>query len=333
MGKIFETITISPSAVEPPPRLPIGYFEFTEPMIPAEKFRWTATPASTSAQTFYIAVGGRRIAFRLLRSPVTSVRRPVLMLLHGMGLHIASFRGIASYVLRSHDVLLVDYNSYAVVAGWPPGGVALRELVHGAMLVPQALGISRLAVGGSSLGGGMALMAALNFPDRVSAVAVFNPAYYPQELPTFYRIVRVPILGELVMATMKPEQLVCGIAAVGYDHPEHIDHDLLRVYRQNMAPLANRLRLMDAIRALPTRPVEIRGFLNAATRLHQPVLVIWGQLDTLLAVGTQERLKTDLPNLAYYEFPQLSHLPHEEAPEAVGPVVGQFLAQVAMVKC
>lgn len=325
MQKVIETVLI-PDGVRPAvPRLPMACFQFNQPMIPAARFSWNAQPEHTNAQTFFIRVQQRHIAFRLLRKAGGLGRRPVLMLLHGMGLHIASFYGIAGYVLRTHDLLLVDYNSYAVAAGWPVGGVSLREMVADAMRVPEALQIPQVAVGGSSLGGGMSLMAALDFPQRVSSVTVFNPAYYPQKLPTFYRILRVPILGELVIAAMKPDQLVCGIATVGYDHPEAMASDLLGIYRQNMRPLANRLRLMDAIRALPTRPAEIKSFLVQARWLKQPVLVIWGKLDTLLAPGTHEKLKSDLPNLTYYEFPQLSHLPHEEAPDAVGPLVAKFL--------
>ena len=325
MKKIIQTVLLPPDTGRPVPRLPIACFELNPPMIPAARFTWQDPPEQTNAQTFFIQAQQRRIAFRLLRATGTTGRRPVLMLLHGMGLHIVSFYCIAGYVLRTHDLLLVDYNSYAVDEGWPVGGVSLREMVADAMRVPEALHIPRLAVGGSSLGGGMSLMAALDFPQRVTAVAIFNPAYYPQELPIFYRILRVPILGELVVSAMKPEQLVCGIATAGYDHPEAMNHELLRLYRQNMRPLANRLRLMDAIRALPTRPAEIQRFLDQARQLMQPVLVIWGQLDTLLAAGAGEKLKADLPNLVYYEFPQLSHLPHEEAPDAVGPLLEKFL--------
>ena len=325
MKKVIETVLIPHNTGQKLPRLPMACFALSSPMIPAARFAWQDPPEHTNAQTYFIQVQQRRIAFRLLRAAGAPSQRPVLMLLHGMGLHIASFYGIAGYVLRTHDLLLVDYNSYAVPEGWPAGGVSLREMVADAMRVPAALQIPRLAVGGSSLGGGMSLMAALDFPQRVSAVAVFNPAYYPQELPRFYRILRVPILGELVILAMKPEQLVSGIATVGYDHPEAMNHELLHLYRRNMRPQANRLRLMDAIRALPTRPAEIKGFLAQARRLTQPVLVIWGQLDTLLAPGTGDKLKSDLPNLFYYEFPQLSHLPHEEAPDAVGLLLGKFL--------
>ncbi|NNM87823.1 MAG: alpha/beta hydrolase [Phycisphaerae bacterium] len=328
MKKVIETVLIPPNTNPALERLPIACFEFHHPMIPATRFAWQDPPQQTNAQTFFIQAQQRRVAFRMLRATGTPSRRPVLMLLHGMGLHIASFYGIAGYVLRTHDLLLVDYNSYAADEGWPVGGVSLREMVADAMRVPAALQIPRFAVGGSSLGGGMSLMAALDFPQQVTAVTIFNPAYYPQELPIFYRILRVPILGELVVSAMKPEQLVCGIAAVGYDHPEAMHQELLRLYRQNMRPLANRLRLMDAIRALPTRPAEIQRFLAQARQLTQPVLVIWGQRDTLLASGTGEKLKRDLSNLVYYEFPQLSHLPHEEAPDAVGPLLEKFLIDI-----
>ena len=161
MKKVIETVLIPHNTGQKLPRLPMACFELSSPMIPAARFAWQDPPEHTNAQTYFIQVQQRRIAFRLLRAAGAPSQRPVLMLLHGMGLHIASFYGIAGYVLRTHDLLLVDYNSYAVPEGWPAGGVSLREMVADAMRVPAALQIPRLAVGGSSLGGGMSLMAAV----------------------------------------------------------------------------------------------------------------------------------------------------------------------------
>ena len=63
--------------------------------------------------------------------------------------------------------------------------------------------------------------------------------------------------------------------------------------------------------------------------ISTPALVVWGVQDKLLLPGMGRRLADDLPYATYVEFADLSHMPHEEAPERVGPVLGKFLAGAA----
>ena len=59
--------------------------------------------------------------------------------------------------------------------------------------------------------------------------------------------------------------------------------------------------------------------------IQSPVLVCWGEQDPLLQAGAGERLARDLPRCTYRPYPDLAHMPHEEAPERVGPEWAAFL--------
>jgi pimeloyl-ACP methyl ester carboxylesterase len=56
-----------------------------------------------------------------------------------------------------------------------------------------------------------------------------------------------------------------------------------------------------------------------------PTLITWGFLDKLLIPTNGRRLSEDLPNATYIEYPDLAHMPHEEAPDRVGPEWAAFL--------
>ncbi len=250
-------------------------------------------------------------------------------MLHGMGVHISSFQGIARFLLPTHNLVLVDYSGFSQPAGWPSGGESIRRLTHGAISVAMALrdaGIAeKFSFVGSSLGGGMCLLAALEAPHMVDRIVLFNPAAYPQRLPLFYRQVRAPLLGELIMTLLPGGELAAGAGAVGYADPARFDLRLKQQYRANMKAVRSRWRLMDLIRNLPANARETSPHMARAREITQSVLIIWGEQDRLLARGVERRLADDLPQARLITFPQLSHLPHEEAPETVGPVVAEFL--------
>ena len=194
------------------------------------------------------------------------------------------------------------------------------------MLIVDELRLERVALAGSSLGGGLCLLLALMAPTRIERILLFNPAVYPQYLPWLYRIARVPVLGEVLMLTTPAEALVEGVARLGYTVPEKMPDELRRCYTRNLAHLRNRWQLMDVIRQLPGHPRD--GLEQTARFKHvrQPVLLIWGQQERLLEITTPQRLRQDLPNVRVVTYEDLAHLPQDEAPQRLGPVVAEWLA-------
>ena len=305
--------------------VPMQLFKYDKTGYPSGTFSFRDDPDATNAITYYTDVGDWKMPFKVLRS--SARQKPALMLLHGLGLHPASFRGIAGHLLSVCDLVLPDYTGFTSPDGWPEGGVSLRVLAHAIMRIPVALGLERIHIGGSSLGGGLSLMAAVDFPNLIDRIVLFNPAVFPQALPSFYRLVRVPILGPLIMLFMSPKDMACGVATIGYVDSSHMDDELRHMYHDNMKPAVNRFRLLDLIRHLPHGDTETQHYLVHTGKLPQDVLVIWGQQDKLLAAGTDERLRQSLPHLQFHNFPDLSHLPHEESPNRIGPIVARFLAE------
>lgn len=249
----------------------------------------------------------------------------MVVFLHGMGLTTASYWGLLSYTLSTHDLLLVDWSDFATGDYWPRRGMSLPQLAADVMAVVDALRIERFFLAGSSLGGGLSLMAAIDHPDRVSGLILFNPAAYPQSLPGFYKWVRIPLIGEFSMRILPSDRLTQAVFRTGYADPSRAHPDLIRAYEMTMRPLANRLKLMHLIRALPTRQAQLAKYLNFADRIRQPMLVVWGQRDGLVDGSTPHRLKGDIKELRLEILPDVSHLPHEESPDTVGPLVKKFL--------
>ncbi len=318
---------LDPAATSPPATpSPIEQCTVAPPLRPAEEFSYDDPPEKTNSVSYAVTVGRRRVPFKFLRAG--SKRRPVLVFLHGMGLTTASYWGMLPYTLRTHDLLLMDWSDFATGDYWPRHGMPLPQLSADVVAVTAALNMDRFILAGSSLGGGLSLMAAIDHPQRVSGLILFNPAAYPQRLPGFYKLSRVPLIGEFAMRILPADRLTQAVFRTGYADPRRAHPDLIKAYESAMRPLANRLKLMHLIRALPTRPAQLAHYTQIADRIRQPTLVIWGQRDGLVDGSTPHRLKQDIKGLRLELLPDISHLPHEEAPETVGPLVGEFLADI-----
>ncbi len=319
------TQTLSAQVAEMLPEWPYEWCEFAgSPVFIESPWDLPHRPEDV-APLLAVKDDGREIRFRFIRKDPQRNRR-VVMLLHGMGITAASFAGIAPHLFATHDLLIVDYNSFASATGFGPGGVTLNLLARGAWRVADVLALNYVTILGSSLGGALALIMTGMHPEKVDRLVLINAACYPQKLPLMYRIIRMPILGELFMLTTPPRRFVDGVAWLGYTDPKNMPPRIYRSYLKNMRRRKNRMKLMDVMRALPGHSGEMQSQVDGFSRMTQPALIIWGAQEKLLPVNSAARLHRQMPHSQLAEFPDLAHLPHEESPQRVGPVIAEFLS-------
>jgi pimeloyl-ACP methyl ester carboxylesterase len=312
--------------------LPWEWFDFPDVPRPAPgNLHAMAGQAGAKPTSWTTIADGRTIPFKWVHAS-SEARRPLLILLPGMGITIASFRGVASHLFQSHDLALIDYaglsgHHWADVDGWPRGGVAIKTMTSAIWAVADALETQHFSLGGNSLGGSLCLVAALENPDRVDRLLLSNPACYPQILPRMYRLARMALLGELFMTFAGPERFVTGVEHIGYVDKARFSTELRERCRSCLANRRNRFRLMEMIRHLPAGPLDRAAAPHVARlgEIRQPVMLSWGVQDPLLATGAGERLAKDLPNCVYKVHPDLAHMPHEEAPDRIGAEWAAFL--------
>jgi pimeloyl-ACP methyl ester carboxylesterase len=142
-----------------------------------------------------------------------------------------------------------------------------------------------------------------------------------------YRMARSPLVGELLMTITAPEKLIGGVEYIGYVDKSRFDPVLRGFYMGIMSHRRNRFRLMQIIRQLPAdaRDLTSVAHLPRLREIRQPVLLTWGQRDPLLVPESGPRLAEALPNLIFEPQADLAHMPHEEAPERIGPRWAAFL--------
>ncbi|MBE0669117.1 MAG: alpha/beta hydrolase [Anaerolineales bacterium] len=177
---------------------------------------------------------------------------------------------------------------------------------------------------GHSLGGGLSLLYALRYPERVRALVLVNPFFDIRQLPpVMQKVFRYQLLNTNLI-DMTPYRLFrffVDMTSFNYyighreSHvlPEHIRYQTALDYKRASSGIYN------IPRTLPSMDLDL-------SRVHQPTLLIYGGRDQTLAPSSFPQLAKSLPNVVDMHIqPICGHVPHQCHPETFNPYVMKFL--------
>jgi pimeloyl-ACP methyl ester carboxylesterase len=166
----------------------------------------------------------------------------------------------------------------------------------------KALGLSRVTIVGSSMGGWIAMEMAVRDTARMKSLVLVSPAGIaaPGVLPA--DIFLMPP-EELIRNLFVDEKLVQARLSAPVDVDESLKN------RHTTARLAWEPRLHD-----PFLPKWLH-------RIDVPVKIIWGRQDRILPVGIADEIRRHLPRAEVHILENCGHLPHAECADALVELV------------
>ena len=243
---------------------------------------------------------------------------PGLVLIHGWGLHGGIWDGLVPLLEPHFRVIRVDLPGHGRSA-WS-GEVTLDAMVERVVTaVPDAA-----AWLGWSMGGLVALRAAMLHPDKVNALVTVASS------PCF---VRRPGW----QSAMLPALLDTFATELEQDYRRTLDRFLALQVRgsANASAVLKNLRTTLLSHGVPQaaglraglevlRNTDLRSELNT---IHCPILMLMGERDTLVPVGVSEDLRRYCPEAMIEVVANAGHAPFIAAPEKVALKVTEFLAE------
>lgn len=270
--------------------------------------------AAASGGTFYLEAGEGQ---------------PVI-LLHGLGATNASMLTTLWDLARDHRVIAPDLPGFGDSAkpvrsyDAPFYGRWILELM-------EELGLDRAHLVGNSLGGRVAIEAALQAPDRVDRLALLAPS------PAFIRrreLVRLARLARpelaLVPLPMSHRRVVASIKAL-FARPHRLPDqwyeaaadEFLRVFSSPRG----RIAFFSAARQIYLEePYGDAGFWDRLRSLSRPALFVWGARDWLVPAGFARHVERAVPDASSIVLADCGHVPQFELPDRTHGAVREFLA-------
>lgn len=282
----------------------------------------SSQPAGVSFET--VELHGRAVGY------LGGGSGPALLLIHGMAGSSENWRGVIEPLAHRHTVIAPDLPGHGSSAGGR-GDYSLGSLASGLRDLLVSLGHERATLVGHSLGGGVAMQFAYQFPEMVERLVLVSSGGLGPEVSLVLRAAALPGADLFIAATAGVGQraggaIGRGLAAVGM-RPSPDVAEVARGY-SSLAEPRRRKAFLATLRSV----VGTEGQRVAATdRLHLaqeiPVLIVWGARDPIIPVRHGEDAHRALPGSRLEVFEDTGHLPQLEQPGRFIGVLERFLAE------
>ena len=252
-----------------------------------------------------------------------------IVLLHGYGGSSFSWRYWAPFLAKRAHVVLVDMKGFGSAPKPDDGQYGPRhqaELIY--RLILQA-DLQRVTLIGHSLGGGVALGAALRLldsePGRLKRLILVASAAYKQRMPLFVALAKYRRLASTALRILGTQFVIRHVLkSIVFDPSEVSDNQVLGYAKPLSSPEAHRA-LIDT--ALAIVPPDLEKLTARFEELDVPTLVLWGRQDRVVPLWVGERLADKLPDAKLQVLENCGHMPAEELPKESWEALQTFLDQ------
>jgi pimeloyl-ACP methyl ester carboxylesterase len=271
-------------------------------------------------------VHGHRRAF------VRAGTGPALLLLHGIGNNCMTWAGVIERLAESHTVIAPDLLGHGA-SDKPRGDYSIAAYANGMRDLLSVLDIEKATVVGHSLGGGIALQFAYQFPERCERLALVGSGGLGPELSAGLRAATLPG-AELVLTALTGVSLPLRMGFQALDRVGHVA-GWRRV--RDLAEAGDALLALKTVQARRAFLRTLRGVVDArgqaVTALDRlylanaiPMLVIWGSRDPIVPARHAETVRTLVPTARVEVFERAGHWPHLDDPDRFCDVLLDFMA-------
>lgn len=286
----------------------------------------------TAPDTSTLTVDGRPVRVRI-SGPEGA---PPVLLLHGIARSLEDWQ-------HSHDLLAVDHRVISADTpgfGFTPaqrGRPGLATFARAMAGLLDAAGVEGpVHVMGNSLGGGIAMTLAVTRPERVASLVLVDSIGFGTEvnispLPMLYATAAgLPLVGKRFVPLARAASIK--IAQDQFFDPSHATPEMLKHYAKVGRQKDFRTTFLGSALSLAvpmTGPhPRWRQALHAGVRsTGVPILVVWGESDTVLPVAHFEAARTALPDAETHLFPETGHMPQIERAAEFSELAKEFLAR------
>jgi len=227
-----------------------------------------------------------------------------VVLIHGFASSLETWNGVRPRLAQSHRVLALDLKGF----GWtdrPEGDYSPQAQARLVLALMDERGIERAALVAHSWGSAVALALALEAPERVSRIALYDAYVFREQRPTFFQWADADGMGELLFGLFYDQRPDDRIALAFFD-PEALPQALVDAVVSALDRPGTRAAALAATRGMRFEQ-ERYGEIEA------PVLLLWGREDRVATLSQGERLANELAEARLRVYPRCGHFPMIEA--------------------
>jgi pimeloyl-ACP methyl ester carboxylesterase len=265
--------------------------------------------------------------------PVTYHRMgsgPPILLVHGITSSSRTWKAVMPRLAGKHTVIAPDLLGHGR-SSKPQGDYSLGAYASGMRDLLVALDVHKVTVVGHSLGGGIAMQFAYQFPDRVSRLVLVDTGGIGREVNLALRAATLPgsefVLPFLFAPTihdagLKFRNFLSSLGIRGSADVEGVAEGFASLTEADA-----RRAFVHTVRSV----IDPNGQrVSAADRLYLtrdiPSLIVWGDRDRIIPVSHADMAHELMPGSRLEIFPGAGHFPFNDDPVRFVDVLEDFIA-------
>ncbi|ABL05540.1 alpha/beta hydrolase [Mycobacterium ulcerans] len=279
----------------------------------------------TAPSLQFRTIHGYKRAFRIAGSG------PAILLIHGIGDNSTTWTGIHAKLAQRFTVIAPDLLGHGR-SDKPRADYSIAAYANGMRDLLSVLDIERVTIIGHSLGGGVAMQFAYQFPQLVDRLILVGAGGVTKDVNVVFRLASLPMGAEalallrlpMVLPTVQLAGKVLGMAlgstALGQDLP-----NVLRILDDLPEPTASSA-FTRTLRAVVDWRGQIVTMLDRCYLTQAiPVQIIWGSRDAVVPVRHAEMAHAAMPGSKLEVFEGSGHFPFHDDPARFIDIVLRFI--------
>jgi len=255
---------------------------------------------------------------------------PPLLLVHGITSSSRTWKSVMPRLAERYTVIAPDLLGHGRSAK-PHGDYSLGAYASGIRDLLVTLDVPKATVVGHSLGGGIAMQFAYQFPERISRLVLVDTGGIAREVNRALRAAALPgaeyVLPVLFSPTLhdaglKVRNLLAGIGLRGSADVEGVAEGFASLTEADA-----RRAFLSTVRSV-IEPTGQR--VSAADRLYLtreiPSMIVWGDRDRIIPVSHADLAHELMPGSRLEIFPGAGHFPFNDDPDRFIRVLDEFIA-------
>ena len=273
-----------------------------------------------------IVLHGHRVSYRM------AGHGPLLVLLHGIAGSSLTWDEVWPRLTEGHTVLAPDLLGHGA-SSKPEGDYSLGAYANAVRDLLEALELPRGTIVGHSLGGGVAMQLAYQYPQLCERLVLVSSGGLGRELHSMLRAAALPgagvVLPWLCLAGRHSVgRMVHALGSLGL----RAGADLEETWRSfvSLEEPGARQAFLRTVRGL----VDLGGQrISATDRLYLtaelPTLILWGARDPLIPVSHAREAHERIVGSRLEILPGAGHFPHRDAPQRFVAALVDFVETTA----
>ncbi|MEU0886159.1 alpha/beta hydrolase [Lentzea sp. NPDC005914] len=259
---------------------------------------------------------------------------PALLFIHGIGDSSATWLHVLHALARNFTVIAPDLLGHGA-SDKPSADYSVAGYACGMRDLLTVLDVDRVTVVGHSLGGGVAIQFAYQFPERCERLVLVGSGGIGRHVHPLLRLACLPG-AELVisLATTPPVLLATSLLAplvrcagglgLGSDL-----HYALERFRSLADDTCRRAFLRTLRSAVDWRGQTVTILDRTYLLLGTPTLLVWGDRDQVVSIDHADLARVAMPHSRLEIFTGAGHFPHQADPERFVALLSDFHAATA----